>query len=227
MLTQVKRPRTFDEFKEMNAYIFGERNDQKYEDWKLVARMVAEAGKLLKLARKDRRKEFPLQLANTFSWYTAVANRLDIDIHEALWQKYPGVCSYCMRPEDCLCGIDHPLEIEDKEFVLRGLRLDRDGREPKTVSDHQSMHARLYAWQHLRELPITIAAHVVEETIEAEEAFRNEERDNLVEEMADIASWIFAVATRLEFDFADAMWEYYPYACVECKDAPCRCTKVI
>jgi len=224
VVAKLERPKSLRDFQQMNIHIYGKKNREKYRDEELVARLIEEISVLMEHARKDMRQRFRLQLANIFSWYNAVANRLGLGLQEILWNKYPGVCSYCMRDRDCMCGTEHPVQIENKEFVLRGLRLDREGREPTTLSEHQAFHARLYAWQHDRELPIVIAAHLVEEAGETSAAFRHKDREGLSDEMADICSWIFALATRMEFDLADAVWEYYPYACVKCHAPQCICS---
>jgi NTP pyrophosphatase (non-canonical NTP hydrolase) len=215
------------EFQTMNEYIYGEKNRQFYSDEALVARLLEETAIILEVVRKDYRDRIPRHLADIFSWYNAVANRLNLDVQEVLWQKYPGVCSYCLREKDCMCGIEHPSDLEAKGKKLRALRLDRDGREPRTLSEHQALHARLYAWQHKRELPIMIASHIVEEAGEVSEAFRYKDKDKRADEMADVLSWIFALATRMGLDLAEVMWEFYPYICRKCEEERCACEQMI
>lgn len=223
----LKRPKTPGEFQAMNEHTYGERNKKFYSDEELVRRLLEESARLLEVARKDYRHMFPLYLADIFSWYNAFANRLGLKLQEALWHKFPGVCSYCLKPEDCECGIEHPLEPEEKAMKLRALRLDRDGRETETLAEHQAFHCRLYGWQHKRELPIMIAAHIVEEAGEVSEAFRHKDMDNVANEMADFLSWIFAFATRAGLDLGEIMWEFYPYACRKCKEERCACEEVV
>ena len=235
---KLEKPQSVEEFQKMSRYIYHDLNTQRYEeDGKLIARLIEEISHLMEYARKDRRKAFRMQLANIFSWSMAVANRLEINIQEALWYKYPGACPYCLREKDCICGTEHPI-IDGKEIILRRLRREHAGREPKTLAEHQALHKRLYSWQHERELPIVIAAHLVEEAGEISYAHRHfemakdrEEKDHYLndtcEEMSDVFSWMFALANRLEFDLADAVWEYYPYECVKCHEASCICKEVI
>lgn len=234
----LERPQGVEEFQKMFRYIYHELNTQQYkEDKDLIARLIEEITKLMEHARKDRRAAFREQLTNIFSWFMAVANRLEINIQEALWYKYPGICPYCFKEKDCICGTEHPV-IEDKEVKLRRLRREHAGREPRTLTGHQALHDRLYSWQHDCELPIVITAHLVEEAGEVSYAHRHfimarnlKEKDSLrnsiCEEMADILSWMFALANRLEFDLADAVWEYYPYECVKCHEAPCICKETL
>lgn len=223
----LRRPKTVGQFLEMNEYIFGERNKELYSDEALARRLLEESARLLEVARKDYRHVFPRYLADIFSWYNAFANRLGLKLQEALWHKFPGVCSYCLQSQNCIYGIEHPSEPEDIAMKLRALRLDRDGREPQTLVEHQAFHCRLYGWQHKRELPIMIAAHIVEEAGEVSEALRHKDIDNVANEMADFLSWTFAFATRVDLNLADAMWKFYPYACRKCKEERCVCKEVV
>ena len=234
----LERPKSIEEFQKMFRRIYHELNARYYKkNEELIARLNEEITYLMEHARKDRRSAFREQLANIFSWHMAVANRLGIDIQEALWYKYPGVCPYCLREKDCICGTEHPV-VEDKERKLCQLRQEYAGHEPQTIIEHQAFHRRLYGWQHDRELPIIIAAHIVEEGGEVSHAYRHftmarnpKEKDcwrnRAREEMADVFSWMFALANRLEFDLADAVWEYYPYECVKCHEGPCVCKEIL
>lgn len=223
MATQLERPRTLAEFQKMFCYIY-ERADQHYSHTELVARLIEEITAIMELARKDEQERFPEQLARIFSWYCSVANLLGISLQEALWQKYPGVCSYCLREENCICAIEHP-DIPDKEDALRRLRRERHGREPETLRDHQALHHRLYYRQNRRIFPIQTAAHLAEEAGEVSRSFRRGDLEALEGEMADVASWIFALANRVvpSCDLSDAIWRQYPYECEKCRKDQCQC----
>ncbi|MDP3726566.1 MAG: MazG nucleotide pyrophosphohydrolase domain-containing protein [bacterium] len=225
--TKLLRPQTVAEFQKMFDHIYRRKNNKLYSNTALMYRLAEEILSALELARKDYRTQFKTQLPNVFSWSCAFANRLRINLHEALWKKFPGVCSYCSRDIDCVCGTEHP-SIPDKETVLRRLRRDREGREPKTLRDHQELHARLYKWQNARILPIQVVAHLAEEAGEVMKEFRHGKLHEVQMEMADVASWIFAIATRLELDPIDELvWRQYPYECSRCHKDRCVCKDVI
>jgi NTP pyrophosphatase (non-canonical NTP hydrolase) len=223
----LKRPKMPGEFQMMNDHIYGDRNRALYSDSDLVRRLLEQSQLLAKVARKDYRHLFGLYLADTFSWYNALANRLGLDTQEIMWQRFPGVCSYCLESSNCLCGIDHPQEPNNKAMRLRALRLDRDGREPHTLTEHQEFHAHLYSWQHKLQLPLAAATHIGEEAAEVSEALRHNAMDKVAEEMADALSWTFAFATRVDLILADVMWEFYPYACRKCKEEHCTCKEAV
>ena len=231
LLVKNSRPITLPEFQEMFERIYGEKNGRDYKNTSdLVRRLMEEGCSIMELARKDPASKNPyrLQLANVFSWWTALANRTDTDLHEALWYKFPGTCSYC-RKTACVCGLEHPEEIhaDEKEALLRRLRKERT-KMPKTLEDHRILHAKLYGGQNKRILPIQIAAHLVEEMGEVSTALRHANKKEFYNEMADVGSWIFALATRLEFvPFDEVVWEVYSYECNVCHNEVCSCEHMV
>ncbi|MCK4485107.1 MAG: nucleotide pyrophosphohydrolase [Candidatus Thorarchaeota archaeon] len=52
--------------------------------------------------RSKSRHELSDEIADVFAWVCSIANLLDIDLSEALYNKYSGVCSKCGRtPCEC------------------------------------------------------------------------------------------------------------------------------
>ncbi|MBI2057983.1 MAG: hypothetical protein HYT63_03335 [Candidatus Yanofskybacteria bacterium] len=216
----LKRPISVSEFQRMNDHIYSGVN-KRYSDSDLILRLLEEIAKTMEIARKDELELMPSQLARTFSWWNAVGTRGGIDLQEALWNKYPGVCPYCLRTENCACAIEHP-DIPHKEQSLRRLRRDRTA-EPISLSEHQQLHQKLYGRQNRRILVIQIAAHLAEEAGEISKEFRHKNNGGLADEMSDVASWIFAIANRCQFDLADTVWNQYPYECEKCHNTICNC----
>ena len=227
-VVKLERPRTLLEFQKMNEDIYGDMNRKRYSDEELVRRFLEEILGMMEPMRKDDREAFKTQLPKIFSWYCALANRQGINLQEALWYKYPGVCPYCLRDESCYCGVEHPkIPKEEKEDSLRKFRRERIGREPIVFKDHQALHARLYKGQNARILPFQIADHIGEEAKEVSEALRHNDKKAFCDEMADVLSWLFAVATRLELSLDDLMWKLYPYECEKCHKDRCACPEKI
>lgn len=135
MIEKLERPFTLRDYQRMNAHIYTKAN-KRYSNYDLFLRLIEEVSVVMEIARKDKREEFPGQLARTFSWWLALGNRLNIDLQEALWHKYPNVCPWCLRPENCNCAVEHPRMPEDeRETILRRLRRDRSS-EPQLLKDH-------------------------------------------------------------------------------------------
>ncbi len=54
------------------------------------------------ILRSKSRIELSDEIADVFAWVCSIANLLDIDLSEALYSKYSGVCSKCGRtPCEC------------------------------------------------------------------------------------------------------------------------------
>lgn len=177
-------------------------------------------------------------LAKIFGWYCALVNRLGIDIEDALWKKYPGVCPRCLR-DVCACG--SPLNPIDPEKLLM---LAASNVKPRSVQEWQAMFRRLYRSPSggtdvapSKERLATVFTRMAEELGEVAEALLMDEViDENVEsvvrnEMADLCAWIFALANNLHFvdpsadgvTLADISWNLYGGKCHRCRKAPCAC----
>jgi len=54
------------------------------------------------ILRSKSKNELSDEVADVFAWVCSIANLLDIDLSEALYNKYSGVCSKCGRtPCEC------------------------------------------------------------------------------------------------------------------------------
>jgi len=54
------------------------------------------------ILRSKSRNDMSDEIADVFAWLCSIANLLDIDLSEALFNKYNGVCSKCGRtPCEC------------------------------------------------------------------------------------------------------------------------------
>lgn len=220
MTDGLRRPRTEREFQRMNAHIYAEAN-KRYSDLELILRLIEEICVVEEVARKDKRNtdDMECQLARVYSWWHAVANRFNIDLQDALWRKYPNVCPWCLKRGGCVCGPEHP-KILDREFQLRRLRREIDGM-PELLDDHQALHMTLYGWQNNIRLPIQIAAHIAEEAGEVSKEVRHNNPEGIADELADVGSWMFAIANRYGFKMSDAVWNRYPYECERCHKSVC------
>ena len=54
------------------------------------------------ILRSKSKNELSDEVADVFAWVCSIANLLDIDLSEALYNKYNGVCSKCGKtPCEC------------------------------------------------------------------------------------------------------------------------------
>lgn len=181
-------------------------------------------------------------LAKIFGWYCALANRLNVDLEETLWQKYPGVCPRCMQ-NVCACQRT-PDEIDPRKLAV--LAATHTRQRPRTLREWQSMFANMYrgpsgaeAVAPSRDRLAMIFSRMAEELGEVAEAILLDEAiDHNVQlvvrnEMADLCAWIFALANNLQFvdptasgvTLADVSWNLYGGKCHRCLHAPCICIR--
>ena len=219
---QFERPQTITEYLAMFHHIFGEQ-DKQYTNDQLVLRLFERVADGEKLARKDYRKKFKVQLPVIFRSLASVVNRHQINLQEALWLKYPGVCTYCFSDFNCTCAAEHPRKMPNKEFELDKKRQYRNGGEQVTLREHWALHKRLYRVQNKRIFPIQISAHITEEVGEISVEFRKKNMRKAAIEMADECSWLFALSVRLwpKIPFDDLIWRVYPYQCNQCHQDVC------
>lgn len=213
------KPETIFDFQNMFGEIYTPAN-QRYSDSDLILHLIEETCLVMELARKDDLEKMPKQLGRVFSWTNAVATRLKVNLQDALWYKYPNVCPYCLRPENCHCAVEHP-NIPDKNTTLRRLRMEQKDM-PITLRDHQNLHRRLYFKQNRRILVIQTAAHLAEEAGEISKEFRHRNFRKFCDEIADVQSWNFALANRIGFELTETVWEQFPFECESCHKLPCE-----
>jgi len=207
----------------MNEHIYGPANQRDFPPERIMRRLFRESGFMLEAARKDARLSFGVCLPDTLSWLLAFANSLGINLHEAVWYKYPGVCFACLQPKNCPCGVEQPRDIPDRERRLRGYRRHRTKREPQTLVQEQALQRTLYGRQNERIFLIQTVSHLGEEMGELAEAFDLSDPHEMSLEMADVFSWLCATATRLDLDLDTLMWQRYSYECPRCHHEICDC----
>ncbi|PCN51228.1 nucleotide pyrophosphohydrolase [Candidatus Geothermarchaeota archaeon ex4572_27] len=61
------------------------------------------------------------------------------------------------------------------------------------------------------------------EVEELGEAIKSGNRDNIMEELADVLAWLSSVATLLNVDLEEAALGRYGKGCPKCGSIPCKC----
>ncbi len=87
---------------DMIRHIYIERDRARGLERTLL-RTFEELGELSDaILRSKSKNELSDEVADVFAWVCSIANLLDIDLSEALYNKYSGVCSKCGRtPCEC------------------------------------------------------------------------------------------------------------------------------
>ncbi len=195
--------------RELQAMIFQKypQGDEIIE--RTLLRLWVSLAPIAEIARKDDRKDveaLPRQLAEIYKWWTILAGRRGVDLDDALWSKYPGVCPWCLESAYCKCGPEHPV-VKCREEWLILARVETEHR-PIFLSDHQALHRRLYGVACGRSMPFQLMNHLVEEGGEVTEEFLKDGGESLQHELADIGAWLFTIANRFDYDLTTIVKNY-------------------
>lgn len=181
-------------------------------------------------------------LAKIFGWYCALAIRLNIDLEDTIWQKYPGVCPRCLE-HVCNCE-PTPEDIDPGRLAV--LASSHSHQKPRSLREWQTMFANIYRSPSggevvapSRDRLAIVFSRMAEELGEVAEAILLDDAiDHDVglvvrNEMADLCAWIFALANNLQFvdptatgiTLADVSWNLYGGKCHRCQKLPCICVR--
>ena len=151
--------------------------------------------------RKDTIKEDGQQhMAALLSSIFIVAELFTIDIFDALWEKFPGVCTYC-REKKCSCAFFKQKPDRD-EAALAFFRAQEDCR-PKTVQGWQELMRQIYGVANEQLSQIEVWMRVVEEAWEVEVELRVSNRAGIIDELADVFARTLGLCTKLGLDAED------------------------
>ncbi|HTK33060.1 MAG TPA: hypothetical protein VL335_00730 [Candidatus Paceibacterota bacterium] len=199
-----------------NELIYFQVNCRDYDPADMISRIQNYAGQILKCERKNKTLGLEHYLAMAQSWTFAFANHVDINIQTELWKRFPGVCPYCsLLPCDC------KVRRETRAQELQPTR-----SQPTWARDFQTMLHEIYPANTFSDS----AKHLAEEAIELNQAFtfyRGKHEgamfSDIGEELIDVQSNLFAVASVNKIDLAAAFQEAFQSGCHRCHQLPCKC----
>ncbi len=199
--------------------VYGLPDDRMFSTHDLLSNMERFTMRAIKGIRKSDARKLKQNLLIAFSWYMAVANRIHVSVEEAIWNRFPGMCSYCGKA---------PCECKATKRERRKRNMPPPSARPKTLKDFQLMFERIYPSS---ERTIEDAGiHWAEETGEVSEAMsvflgehKAEQFETIVHELADYASCLFGVANSARIDVARSLAEHYKNNCHACHRIPCEC----
>src|ERR1043166_2067089 len=94
-MSSFKKTGSIADFQKFNKEVYGRVDDRMYSVWDLLGQTQRFGMRALKGIRKGEKDKITYNLMISFSWLTAIANRLHIDIESEVWQRFPALCSYC------------------------------------------------------------------------------------------------------------------------------------
>jgi len=195
-------------------------NDRDFDLGEMLSNVQRFAMRGIKGIRQGNVEKTKTNLLISLSWFSSTMTRLHADIEDAVWQRFPYLCSYCGNIP-CSCKRD---AVQSRKKVP----VD-DAKKPKTIREFQQMFSKIYPVS-TRCLE-TGGIHLAEELGELSEAiwnFRSERRDCdleiVVKEVGDYFSTVFGVFNSLNIDLAKELTGLFYDNCHVCHKVPCECT---
>lgn len=200
--------------------VYASPDDRLYSLWDLLSQEQRFAMRALKGIRKEDQEKLKKNLLIAFSWLMSISNRLHINVDDEVWERFPGVCSYCGECP-CACKKIKPSSRKKLEH--------KDSARPRSLAEMQAMFQRIYPAEKrtLGEEGI----HLAEEVGEVSEAIHNylglhamKQFDEVKLEIADCISCFIGIANSIPLDLAHELAAMYGNNCHVCHKAPCECS---
>lgn len=211
---------TIKDFQKFIEAVYALPDDRLYSIWDLLVQQQRFTMRALKGIRKHDLEKLRLNILIGISWLAAIANRLHIDVEDALWKRFPALCSYCGQ-KPCSCKATRPEK-------RTGVKIDARLR-PKTIQGFQQMFREIYPPE--QRTLADAGVHLAEEMGEVGEAIHNylgqhQQKwfDDIPLEIADFLSCVFGVANSARIDIADEFSKMFSDNCHVCHRAPCICS---
>ena len=212
-------------WQEMFEELYGERNSHKTVE-EVFLHVVEEAGELAEALRKDTLDEIKENIPDVFAWLCSFATHRKLNLEEVVWHKFPNVCPYCFKQENCLCIAEmHYLPKEERDKRLAPYREDVTAK-PKTLDEWQATFLRIYGNVNRVMHFSDIGFHYMEEIGEVSREIRLGTQEEFEDELADVFAWIIAICMRRNLNLSLITWDRFPYMCWVCQSRPCKCEKI-
>ena len=170
--------------------------------------VVGTWAKVCEALRKQKNDKIIELLPLLFRRLLVFATMMKVDLEEAAWHKYPGVCPSCLASEDCNC-IRQKKTFNGKEVMAKFHT--NLGSRPKTLDEWQDMFGRIYGKVNRISWKEIIWYHFEEEVGEVADAYNFLGHEQLENELADAFAWLLSFCNRMEVRLARLLHaKYFP-----------------
>ncbi|MDO8633340.1 MAG: MazG-like family protein [Candidatus Wildermuthbacteria bacterium] len=219
-MAQVKPNTTIQEYQDFVQEVYGIPNDRYYDTSSMLTNIQRFVMRGIKGIRKNDNNKITLNLLIAQSWFMSLMNRFHIPLQEAIWNRFPYLCSYC-GSLPCVCKAQ---KVNARKHITPNAT-----NIPGTYEGFQAMFMKIYP-------PSTrsiehAGIHLSEELGELSEAVLKYQgtRDEkslaeITAEAADFFSCLMGVFNSLTFPTAKELAVLFSNNCHACKKAPCECT---
>jgi len=219
--------------------MYGTVNDQRrpLETFARVTEMATGISRGVREEQKEiMKKFFPRFLA----WLIGLSTQLGVDLEEAVWGSYPGVCTYCRQPEACTCKLRPKKDrIVNRDEIEQ---FQTAHRKPDNLIDWVAMFSRIYKGINKETGRMKMIAHFMEELGEVCEAVRfhlvhdadlktwkvelsRAEIETLLrQELSDLFAWFCGLTYQMGIELDAYMKEIYQATCPVCIGTHCTCS---
>lgn len=210
---------SINEFQKLIEQIYSLPDDRLFSIHDILSNTERFTMRALKGIRKNNKNKVKQNLLIAFSWLVAIANRLHINLEKAVWERFPGVCSYCGH-KPCICK---------KEKIIKRVKITKKlAHKPLTILQFQEMFEEIYPSKSRGLADAGI--HLAEETGEISESInlylgehKKKQFVRIAWELGDWTSCMFGVANSYNINITHELVKMFANNCHVCHQAPCRC----
>lgn len=218
-MASIKEDTTIKEYQDFIKEVYGLPNVRHFGLWDMISNMERFTMRGLKGIRKKDQEKTKFNLLISLSWLISITNRLQIDLENEVWQRFPYLCSYCGT---CPCSCKER-RIKERQKVLAD-----EKKRVKVLKDFQNMFNQIYpAGERTVE---NAGIHLAEELGEFSEAVltyrgghKEKDFEKIEIEAADLFSCFMGVFNSLDINIAKELSNMFSNNCHVCKNAPCTC----
>lgn len=200
--------------------VYGKSDDQHFSLFELVGQQERFSMRILKDIRKRDHEALSSDIITALSWGLEVANRLHIDVGDVLWQRFPGVCSYCgKRP--CSCTTRH---LTSRAHISPAAGMKKPRSLAKAQEDLEAIYPS--AARTIESAGMLLAEEVGEFSEAIHQYYLSHKEPELAKvkiELADFVSCLFDVANSAHLQLAEILARDYAKNCNHCHNIPCTC----
>lgn len=196
---------------------YREKDQRDYTAADLLLHVIEQTAEIAESFRKEE-KLAEVLLAHFFVWIVSFADRIEIDVEDATFRKYHGLCPYCGKKQNCIC-------ISSETKPKRWHR-DNHAKRPNSLNMWQKFFDRVYGNVNKVAGRDKVWLHLLEEVGEVSKDFRLKNKKGISEELADTFAWFFSLCNRLNVDLDKVIFNTFPGRCDVCKNTKCSCPPV-
>ena len=219
-MAKITRDSTVREYQDFVNEVYGLSNDRNFDLWDMLSNEERFTMRSLKGIRKKDYDKAKTNMLISLSWFASLLNRLHIDLEDAVWRRFPYVCSYCAT---CPCSCKE-MGIKARKSIQEG-----DSKKPSTLEDYQLMFRKIYPPE--KRTLEHAGIHLAEELGEFSEVvlkYMGEHNDKdfeeIVSESADIFSCMMGLFNSLDMNMAEELSITFSNNCHVCHKSPCECS---